>query len=162
MKNTRSLILSGIVCAVAVFATTVGATAPASAAPLSSKGFWIYNYVPSGLNYTTTLTSLTGDMNFEGAPTPPKALAMGDHDDYELQIHPAEGDETDYASYDILPNPSGQGYSTTVNVTMYVDNLGETFYAKCSVFSSDPHETFYCDVNQKHDPVIVTINSQAK
>jgi hypothetical protein len=89
---------------------------------------------------------------------------MGDFDDYELQIHPAQGSEWDYATYDILPNPSGQFYSTTITVSMGIDNLGENPDAKCSVVSSDPHEDFYCGINTKgpDGKVIVTINSQAK
>ena len=162
MGKVTPLFVSGMVCAIAAVAATVGFAAPATAAPLYSKGFQVYNYVPDGLGYTVTLSSLTGNMNFEGAPTPPKKLAMGDFDDYELQIHPVTGDESDTASYDIEPNPSGQFYSTTVNVSMSIDNLGDNRHADCTVVSSDPHNAFSCGINVNHDPVIVTINSQAK
>ena len=161
MKNIKSLLVSGIGCAVVATATTIGLAAPASAAPLYSKGFQVYNYVPTGLDYTVQLNDLSGGGRFEGAPTPPKVLAMGDFDDYELQIHPAEDGESDTARYDITPNHA-TGYSTSVYVDMNTDNLGEHTHADCSVVGSDPKENFTCDVNNNHDPVIVTINAQAK
>jgi hypothetical protein len=136
-------------------------SAPASAAPLYSRGFQVYNYVPYGLDYTVELNDLSGGGRFEGAPTPPKTLAMGDHDDYELQVHPAEDGENDIARYDITPNHA-TGYSTSVYVNMSTDNVGEHTNASCSVIGSDPKENFTCDVNNNHDPVIVTINAQAK
>ncbi len=57
MKNIKPLLVSGIACAAAATAATVGLAAPASAAPLYSKGFQVYNYVPTGLGYSVTLTS---------------------------------------------------------------------------------------------------------
>ncbi len=100
-------------------------------------------------------------MNFEGAPTPPKNLAMGDFDDYELQIHPVSGNEWDSATYDITPNVPGF-YSTSVAVNMSINNDGTSPKADCTLISSDPKEAFSCGINTNHDPVIVTINAQAK
>jgi hypothetical protein len=86
---------------------------------------------------------------------------MGDYDDYELQIHPVEGNEQDSASYDITPNVP-DFYSTTVDVNMSINNDGTSPKADCTVLSTDPKNTFSCGINTNHDPVIVTINAQAK
>jgi len=103
--------------------------------------FQVYNYVPSGLGYTVTFSSLTGKMNFEGAPTPPKSSGDGRFRRLRATDPSVQGSEWDYANYAIDPNLSGQFSSTTITVRMGVDNVGENPEAKCTVVSSDSKPT---------------------
>src|SRR5262245_30808177 len=126
MKSSR--LIGGVaMCAIALVPTVAQAT-PASAKPLSSRGFWVINR--TGLKGATgaeaKLTSITGGNRFEGAPTPGATLPPSTPPqlhDYELQVR-IIGNEVDTASYEMLDPSNTTIMLGTVDVNMSIDEFG--------------------------------------